>query len=160
MTQQQSDYDYILNKARHFCDYQERCIQDLVLKLQSWKIKKEVMERVIEKLIHEGFINEERYARLFAGGKFRNLHWGKNKIIHELQRRNIPDLIIQIGLKEIEDEDVDNTLAELLIKKSRELSKETPRTRKNKLITFAYGKGYPFDQISKVLSSNSSVLKI
>jgi regulatory protein len=160
MAQQSSDHDYILNKARHYCDYQERCIQDVVYKLQSWKVKKEVSDKVIEKLIHEGFINEERYARLFAGSKFRNFHWGKNKIINELQKRNIPDLIIQIGLQEIEDEDVDSTLTELLVKKSREMTKETPRVRKNKLITFAYGKGYSFDQISRVLSANSSALKI
>lgn len=160
MAQQSSDYEYILNKARHYCDYQERCIQEVVYKLQSWKVQKEVSDKVIEKLIHEGFINEERYARLFAGSKFRNFHWGRNKIINELQKRNIPDLIIQIGLQEIEEDDVESTLTELLIKKSKELTKETLRNRKNKLISFAYGKGYPFDQIAKVLSANSSVLKI
>ena len=109
--------NFILNKARHYCSYQERCIKDVSTKLRQWKVRPLMAEKVIEKLIHEGYLDEERYARFFAGGKFRINHWGRNKIIRELARRGIPELIIQIGLKEIEEEEYQETLHDLLIRK-------------------------------------------
>ena len=160
MTRKDPEYEYILNKARHFCDYQERCIKEVTDKLNSWKVKKVVMEKVVERLIKEEFLNEDRFVRLFVTSKFRNFHWGRNKIIHELQKRNIPDLIIQIGLQEIDDEEYLITLAELLIKKSREIRSENPLQRKQKLMTFAVGKGYHYEAVRQVMREHGKELRI
>jgi len=60
-----------------------------------------VAEKIINKLVDDDYINEERFARNYAGSKFRIKKWGKNRIIYEMKRKCIPDLIVQIGLEEI-----------------------------------------------------------
>jgi regulatory protein len=137
-----SDYAFILNKAQAYCGYQERCIFDISNKLKEWKVQQEVADKIISQLINDDFINEERYAGIFAGSKFRINKWGRNKIIYKLKRKKIPDLIIQIGLGEIEDEEYINTLKEILSKKSFLLKEPDPRKHKQKLANYAISKGF------------------
>ena len=143
--------DYILAKLRHFCAFQERCIHDVEDKLREWKVGQKHVEKLIEELIKEDFLNEERFARSYAGGKFRINHWGKTKIIYELERRGVPDLIIQIGLQEIEDEEYEETLKEILERKNREIKDEDKYKRKQKLVAYALQKGYHYGMIKQEL---------
>jgi regulatory protein len=145
-------YAFILSKAQAYCSYQERCINDIYNKLHEWKVKEEVAEKIINHLVEEDYINEERYARNFAGSKFRIKKWGKNKIIYELKRKRIPDLIIQIGLEEIEDEEYLHAIKELLSKKSFSLKEIDPMKRKLKLARYAISKGYRSSLVWDVLN--------
>ena len=138
------DDEFILNKVRHYCSEQERCIRDVNDKLKAWRVSHDKAEKVIETLTRENYLNEERYARLYAGGKFRINHWGKNKIIHGLQQKNIPDLYIQIGLQEIGEEEYMNLLKDLLIKKRREIRDNNPYSRKKKLMNYGMQKGFHY----------------
>jgi len=135
-------FSFILSKAQAYCTYQERCINDLSIKLREWNIKDGVAEKIINKLVDDDYINEERFARNYAGSKFRIKKWGKNRIIYEMKRKCIPDLIVQIGLEEIEDEEYINAIKELLSKKSFTISEKDPLKRKQKLARFAIAKGY------------------
>ena len=146
----QEDSDYILSKARNYCAYQERCVSEVAGKLREWKVGQKRAEKIIEQLILEDYLNEERFAKSFAGGKFRINHWGKTKIIYELEKRQVPDLIIQIGLEEIEEEEYAETLQDLLQRKSRELSEPDPFKRKQKLIAFGIQKGYHYGLVKQV----------
>jgi regulatory protein len=150
-TEQESDH--ILAKLRHFCAFQERCIHDVEEKLREWKVGSVRAEKIIEQLVKEDFLNEERFAKSYAGGKFRINHWGKTKIIYELEKRQVPDLIIQIGLQEIEDEEYEEALREILQRKSREISEKDPWKRKQKLIAYAVQKGYEYSLIREALSN-------
>ena len=145
-------YGFILSKAQAYCSYQERCINDMYRKLQEWKVKNEVSEKIINHLVDDDFINEERFVRNFAGSKFRIKKWGKNKIIYELKKRGIPDLIIQIGLEEIEDEEYLHALKELLSKKNFSLKEKDPAKRKFKLARYAISKGYRSSLVWDVLN--------
>jgi regulatory protein len=145
------EHDHILSKLRQFCAFQERCIQDVTDKLKEWKVGQKHVESIIERLIKEDYLNEERFAKSYAGGKFRINHWGKTKIIYELERRQVPDLIIQIGLQEIDDEEYKETLRDILQRKSREIREKDPFKRKQKLIAFAAQKGYDYGLIKHVL---------
>ena len=149
----QEDSDYILSKARNYCAYQERCVSEVAGKLREWKVGQKRAEKIIEQLILEDYLNEERFAKSFAGGKFRINHWGKTKIIYELEKRQVPDLIIQIGLEEIEEEEYAETLQDLLQRKSRELSEPDPFKRKQKLIAFGIQKGYHYGLVKQVLGN-------
>lgn len=148
-----SDINYILDKARSYCAQQERCVSEVALKLREWKVNEARAEKILEQLIREDYLNEERFARSFAGGKFRINHWGKTKIIYELERRQVPDLIIQIGLEEIEDEEYKETLREILERKSREIKEKDMFKRKQKLVAFAQQKGYHYGLIKEVLDN-------
>lgn len=147
------EQDLILAKLRSFCAFQERCIHDVTEKMVEWRVGQKRAEKIIEKLIKEDYLNEERFARSFAGGKFRINHWGKTKIIYELERRQVPDLIIQIGLQEINDEEYEKTLKELLTRKAREIKEKDPFKKKQKLIAFGAQKGYDYGLIKHVLEN-------
>jgi regulatory protein len=142
--------DIILAKLRQFCAFQERCIHDVEEKLREWKVGQKPMEKIIEQLIREDYLNEERFARSYAGGKFRINHWGKTRIIYELEKRQVPDLIIQIGLQEIDDNEYSETLKELLKRKAREIRETDPYKRKQKLIAFGVQKGYHYEMVKHV----------
>jgi len=148
--------EYILNKLRSYCALQERCISEVEQKLTEWKVGHARSEKIIEQLIKEDYLNEERFARSFAGGKFRINHWGKTKIIYELEKRKVPDLIIQIGLEEIDDAEYEETLKEVLIRKNREIKDNDPYKRKQKLTAYAFQKGYHYELIRKIIAEIQS----
>jgi regulatory protein len=145
------DSTYIISKVRAYCAYQERCISEVADKLREWKVEKKRTDKIIEQLTREDYLNEERFARTYAGGKFRINHWGKTKIIYELEKRQVPDLIIQIGLEEIDDEEYAETLEELIKRKNRELREKDPFKRKLKLIAYGIQKGYHYGLVKKVV---------
>lgn len=146
------NYQYLLSKMQKFCSYQERCIVDVRLKLQRLKVQETVIEKIIDKLQKEDYVNEERYALIYAGSKLRLNKWGKNKIIVELQKKRIPDIYIQIGLGNIDDEEYLNTLKTLLSKKDATLNEENPEKRKEKLAQYAITKGYNHHLVWQVIS--------
>jgi len=135
-------YNYILNKARRYCAYQERCVFDLKKKLYEWNVRPEVNARIINTLEEENYLNEERFARVFAGGKFRIKKWGRNKIMAELRARKIPDLIIQIGLDEIDEHEYIKVLKETIEKKRSTLGETNSVGNKRKLFNFVLNRGF------------------
>ena len=143
--------EFILNKARHYCSVQERCIQEVADKLRQWKVARPRAEEIMEQLISEDYLNEERFARLFAGGKFRINHWGKNKIIYELNKKNIPELYIQIGLQEIDEKEYYNQLKDMLVKKKREIRESNALKRKKKLMDFGMQRGFHYALVRQAI---------
>lgn len=135
-------HQYILSKAQQYCSYQERCLFEVKTKLEEWQTQQKVTEKIIIQLIKDDYLNEERFARSFAIGKFRQKQWGKNKIIYALKLKKLPDLIIQIGIGEIDDIEYTQVLVDLLQKKSKEI-KETNHHKKNyRLAAYATKKGF------------------
>jgi regulatory protein len=104
-------------KLKHYCAYQDRCHAEVKTKAYSLGMKKTDVEELASKLTEEGCLNEERYARSFAGGKFRMKQWGKIKIRAELQQRRISEYCIAAALAEIEHNNYKDTLHKLALKK-------------------------------------------
>src|ERR1700742_4248902 len=94
-----------LVKAEAWCAYQERCQQEVRDKLYSWGLHNAEVEPVIAELISKNFLNEERFAKAFAGGKFRIKKWGRVNIRLELKRRKLSEYCIKKGLAEIDEDD-------------------------------------------------------
>ena len=84
---QQYSKEQALQKLRHYCAYQERCHAEVKEKLYSFGLRKQMVEESIAQLIEEDYLNEERFAIQFAGGKFRMKQWGRVKIKHELKQK-------------------------------------------------------------------------
>lgn len=138
----------ILVKAANFCVYQERTQAEMRERLKEWQIFGDDAEELIAYLISENYINEERFAKVFAGSKFRVKKWGKKKIRYELKARRLTEYCIKAGLAEIDEDDYYETLKELLAKKQHEFRNEkNPLLIKQKLARFAIGKGYESDLI-------------
>jgi regulatory protein len=140
------DLTILLGKARSYCAYRERCLSEVKDKLRDWGAGERAREKILEMLVNENYVDEARFARIFAGSKFRNNRWGKTKITYELRMRGIGDALIASALEEIGEEDSEQALIDLLKKKSKEIREPDPFRKKQKLIAFAVRKGFTFDQ--------------
>ena len=120
-------------------------------KLYLWKVRPEVARKIIKSLEEENYLNEERFARVFAGGKFRIKKWGRNKIIAGLRAKRIPDPVIQIGLDEIDEYQYEKTLQEVIEKKKSSMDDQESFNNRNKVFIFALSRGYEKHLILKYL---------
>ncbi len=137
-----SEPEMILEKIRYYCGYEERCISDVEKKLKGWTVQKKRIPGLINALQKEGYLDEERFAKAFAGGKFRLNKWGRQKIEFELKQRGVPELMIMEGLANIDENEYNQVLKELILRKQKELKPETDLKIREKIINFALGKGY------------------
>ena len=138
-----------LDKMKKFCAYQERSQLEVRQKLYQSSFKGEDAEFVISELIKENFLNEERFARSFARGKFRMKQWGKIRIKLELQQKGISESCIRKGLSEIQDVEYQKAASAML----KKLAKESwPKTQKEKwqLMSKLRAKGFETDVIELV----------
>jgi regulatory protein len=142
----------ILKKICSFCAYQERTQDEARKKLSEWKVFSDEAEEIIAWLIVENFINEERFAKIFAGGKFRIKNWGRKKIIFELKSRKLSPYCIQSGLLEISEEDYIETIDVLIKKKSDSTNESNSLIKKQKIANYLIGKGYESELIWSRLS--------
>lgn len=141
----------ILRKAASFCAYQERTQREVRQRLKEWNIVGDEAEEIIVRLIEENFINEERFAKIFAGSKFRVKQWGKIRIEQELKLRGLSAYTIKKGLAEIEMADYRMVLKKLLDKKSQALKADVPYVRKQKLARYAIGKGFEAELVWEMM---------
>lgn len=138
-------------KLYRFCAYQERCHQDVETKLHDLGIRGDEADEVIHHLISEGFLNEERFAKAFANGKFRQKQWGRIKITNELEQRNLSRHCIQAGLREIGDDEYVATLKNLLSKKAPGIEADNVFTLRDRLSRYALQKGFEADIVWREL---------
>lgn len=129
-------------KIFRYCAYQERCHSEVRNKLYEYGLFRPDIDNIISGLITEGFLNEERFAKAFAGGKFRMKQWGKLKIQIELEFRGLTKNCIKIGLKEIDDADYLKTIEELIIKKKSLIEEENTFILRDKIAQYVIQKGY------------------
>ncbi|MBO9636589.1 MAG: RecX family transcriptional regulator [Siphonobacter aquaeclarae] len=140
-----------LRQAAHFCAYQERTVREVRDKLHAWEVSEEDTDEIIARLQADGYLSDDRFARSFAGGKFRTRQWGKIRIEQEMRRKGIADAERKSGIAEIDADEYARTLKSLLDKKAASLNESDPWKRRQKLARFAMGKGYEADLIWRVL---------
>jgi regulatory protein len=138
-------------KASAYCVYRDRCRKEITLKLKEWKLDSSDIPDVIEKLVNEGFIDEERFAIAFARGKFRINKWGKIKITGFLRMNGLPDVLIRKAVSEIDSGEYRKTLVRIIETKARSLKEKDIRSRNAKLINFAVTKGFETELIKEIL---------
>jgi regulatory protein len=144
--------DEAFEKIKHYCRYQERSHREVKEKLYSFGLYKGDVEQILTQLIEEDYLNEERFAVQFAGGKFRIKHWGRVKIKHELQQKGISSYCIKMGLKEIEEETYLQTLKKLATKKWQTLETEQYLTKQAKITSYLLHKGYEAELVRRVVA--------
>jgi len=129
-------------KIYRYCAYQERSHQEVKNKLYEYGLYRNEVDEILSHLITEGFLNEERFAKAFAGGKFRMKQWGKIKIVHELEARGLTKNCIKIGLKEIDDAAYIETLEDLIRKKADQVDEANHFVKRDKVATYVIQKGF------------------
>jgi regulatory protein len=151
-SQRNNELSIILQRIEHFCAYQERCFQDVDLKLRLWKVSHEKIKVILKQLQENKYIDEDRYARSFVRGKFHINKWGRNKIIYELKRKKLKDDLIRNAMTEIGEEDYDNMIRYLIVNKNHEINPANNLKLREKIINFVTGKGFEFSLVEKILT--------
>ena len=149
MTERQKQ---ILIKVASFCAYQERTLKEVRQKLREWEVADDDSEPVIAELIAQNYLNEERFARSFARGKFRVKKWGRLKIRQEMKLKGLSNELIHKGLSEIDGDSYEEVLRDLLEKKARSLRGESVAV-KQKIVRFALSRGFESDIVWDLLKT-------
>lgn len=155
MIQQYHTKEQALQKAKHYCAYQERCHKEVKDKLYDLGLHKNEVEEALADLIQENYLNEERFAIHFAGGRFRVKQWGRVKIKYELKQKQVSTFCINKALREIDDAAYIATLHKLLAEKLKTLSKEKNIfIKKKKAQDFLLQRGFESDLIREAIEKS------
>jgi len=141
-----------LNKIFRYCAYQERSHNEVKTKLFEYGLSSAEVDAIISHLITEGFLNEERYAKAFAGGKFRIMKWGRLKIQRELESSGVSPRNVARGLAEITTSEYSQTLLGLVKKKTNKVEDDNIYKKKNKVARFVIGKGYEPELVWEIVN--------
>jgi len=132
----------IKKKLEFYCVYQDRCHKEVEQKLKEYTLIPEARDMILLSLLEDNFLNEERFAKSFARGKFRIKKWGKERIVRELKQRDISTYNIKSALKEIDEDDYMATLHELIVKKNEAVKEPNIYKRKKKIVDYVRYRGY------------------
>jgi len=135
-----------------YCEYQDRCQKEVRNKLYDNGANKEEVGMLLTDMIEEKLLDEERYARSFARGKFRIKNWGRRKIVYELKQNQISEYCIKKGLTEIDEDEYLATLEKLTEKKMPDILKDKNiYTRRAKLQRYLTQKGFENELVNEML---------
>ncbi len=141
-------------KAKHYCAYQERCHSEVKEKLYSFGLYKKEVEELLSELINENYLNEERFALMYVGGKFRIKQWGKVKIKYSLKQKQVSDYCIKKALASIDEPAYSKTLQKLFEAKWKTLKAEKNIfIKKRKLQDHLMQKGFETGLIRALLNT-------
>lgn len=143
----------IIDSITRYCQYQPRSHKEVRNKLYELGCTTNEVDDNILKLIETGLLNEERYARAIARGKFRIKHWGKNKIIEQLRQQQVSVYCIKLAMTEIDDEEYQQKANDLAEKKWRELKTDRKsRIQQQKVYRYLLQKGYEANVIKAAIN--------
>jgi len=134
-------------KLEHYCAYQERCHDEVILKLRSMSLNSVEIDEVVVHLIENNFLNEERFACSFARGKFRIKKWGKIRIVNELKFRTISQYNINQALKEIDEGEYLSTFHSLSELTWNTITEKNKLKKRKKFCDYLLRKGWESNMI-------------
>ena len=138
-------------KLEYYCAYQDRCHVEVIAKLKEMRMIPEAIDKIVADLIRANYLNETRFSKSFARGKFRIKNYGKLRIIRELKYRNISKYNIEIALNEINEEEYQGIAIKLIEKKAASIDEENPIKERKKIIEYMLRKGYELDLIQEII---------
>ena len=144
--------DLICQKAQRYCSYQERTRKEVGDKLRTWGVpQRETVERILQMLTKERFLDEQRYVEAFIRGKFEGRRWGKRKLRVALTQKGLAPSLIQRGLDAITPTDYLTSLRYVANRKQQALLDLPPVQQKRKLTYYLLQKGYEPDLIGEIV---------
>ena len=143
--------DQVLDKMAKYCAYQERCVKDVRDKLKTFDIPEEEKSKILDYLLDNRFVNDERFAKSFVRGKVNQSGWGINKIRFHLMQKGIDKEIIDEALEQTDEEVYRQRLIDILKTKSKTIKADSDFEKKRKLATYAMQKGFEGNLVWEVL---------
>lgn len=144
-------YDKKAAKPRieYYCAYQERSQQEVRDKLYNMGLHQKEVEELISELIEGNFLNEERFAISYAGGKFRMKQWGKYKIKQALKVKRVSDYCIKKALQSIPFDEYLAAIDLVILKKSKTIKEKDAYRRQYKLLQYAVSRGFETELVQE-----------
>lgn len=142
----------VRSKMEHYCAYQERCHAEVQQKLREYTITTAEKDEIIVSLLQNNYLNEERFALLFAVSKFHQKKWGKVRIKNELKARQLSDYLIQKALKEINPAEYEETFEQLATLQWEQIREINALKKKKKFCDYLLRKGWESDRIIEKVS--------
>ena len=144
--------EQIKRKLERYCVYQDRCHKEIETKLKEFILIEEARNQIILHLLEHDFLNEERFSKSFARGKFNIKKWGKQRIVRELKFRNVSEYNIKSALKEIDEVLYLETVIKITVKRNELINESDKYKRKKKLTDYLIRKGYEYDLIYRTIT--------
>ena len=133
------------------CAQGEHCQWEMQEKLRRWEVDDEAQARIMQRLVRDRYVDDERYARAFVMDKRRYNKWGRRKVEQALWQKHIDEDIRQRVLDEVSDEEYLDILRPLLRQKRKTTKAQSEWELNQKLLRFAVGRGFTFDIIRQCL---------
>lgn len=140
-----------LSRMANLCARREYCVLDIETKLKRYSLDKETIHNIIHRLIKEKYIDEVRYTRGFIKDKIRFNRWGKTKIEYALRQKRVPEEIVTEAFLEYTDEELNDSLQDLLQAKWKTIKGDSDYEKRNKLIRFGLSRGFDMNNILKCI---------
>ncbi len=133
------------------CAQAEHCQREMRDKMYRWELDETVQNRVLDRLVRERFVDDERYARAFVSDKIRYNKWGRRKVEQALWLKRIDKAIAAQVLDEVDDAEYVSVLRPLLKQKRRSTKAASEYELTMKLIKFALSRGFTMDIIKQCI---------
>ena len=143
--------DQVLDKMAKYCAYQERCVKDVRDKVKTFEISEEEKTKILEYLLDNRFVNDERFAKSFVRGKINQSGWGVNKIRFHLVQKGIAKEIIDEALSQTDEEVYRQRLIDILQTKVKTVKADSDFEKKRKLAAYAMQKGFESALVWEIL---------
>ena len=147
-----------LQKLSALCARAEHSSGEMLEKMRRWQLSEDARERVLNRLIDEKFVDDERFARLFVREKIRFDHWGRRKIEQALYQKGVASDISRRVLDEVDDEAYVAELKKLIAAKRRSVQAESDYELRAKLTKYALGRGFDYNVIRQCIDSADELL--
>lgn len=145
------DTQKALSAAAALCSKKEYCCQDIRKKLEKWGIEEKDRQSILNELIRNKFLDDNRFALFYVRDKFRFNKWGKTKIAQMLKQKGIAPAIIQEALATLPSEEQEEVCLRLMKQKCKHIRETDPLKTKAKLLRFALGRGFDYDTVNRCL---------
>lgn len=147
----------LLTRAERYCANEEQCRTSVRKKLCDWGASLDQSGKIVARLVDQGFIDERRFARVYASSKLRTQKWGRLKVVYQLRSKQVPPKFITEALAEIPDDEYRNILLDVAQTKWDTYSPtETNAKKRSKLVTFLASRGYESPEIQTMLNEHFS----
>ena len=140
-----------LARLTALCASAEHCTGEMIDKMTKWEISEEAQARIMEHLVKNKYIDDERYCRAFVHDKMEYNHWGRRKIEQALYVKHVDKAIQKTVLDEIPDEDFIDILRPLIVHKRRQTRANSEYEMNMKLMRFAASRGFTIEQIRQCI---------
>ena len=147
-----------LQKLAALCARAEHSSGEMLEKMRRWQLSEDVRERVLDRLIDEKFVDDERFARLFVREKIRFDRWGRRKIEQALYQKGVASDISRRVLDEVDDEAYVAELKKLIAAKRRSVQAESDYEMRAKLTKYALGRGFGYNVIRQCIDGADELL--